>query len=125
MALPDVEKYIDAALEHADNKFTIHDVLDDLSKENLVLWVIYNNDSDIACGCLVTEVLEYPNTRVLSIFLLGADDVEQTLAVLDDLKKYATTVGCKSIEFIGRNGWEKVLKSYGFEKIHTMMRLLL
>ncbi len=125
IALKDVNSYIVRGLPYIDGKFFYEDIVKFLSEEELVLWVIYNDKENQACGCLITEVLDYPQIRALSIFLLSADDFSQAVQCLEQLKDYAKRVQCKSIEFMGREGWEKKLEPHNFKKIHTIMRLKL
>lgn len=123
LALKDVEKYILRGLEFADNKYNLEDIKDLISQNILILWVVYNDESKKPIGCLLTELLEYPQVRALSIFIISGDDLESILTLLPDLIEYAKHVGCKKIEFYGRPGWERVMKSHSFEKTHTVMRL--
>lgn len=122
LALKDVQKWLVEALAYTDGKYSIEDVLAELQREMQLLWVVYNEEKAKAVGCLVTEVLGYPRHKALSIFLLGGDDFSEIVTLLDELKDYAVGVGCKTIEFYGRDGWEKTLKDYGFEKTHIVMR---
>ncbi len=124
LAWKDVGKYAGEALVYADDKYTVADVHEMLANGLLTLWVVYNDEKDKAVGCLLTEIIEHPRMRVLSIFLAGGE-FSNMILVLDDLKDYALSAKCKNIEFYGRPGWEKTLKPWGFDKIHTVMRLKL
>lgn len=125
LAWKDVGKYIEEGLKHADGKYTMADVKELLASQLLILWVVYNEEKKKAIGCLLTEVLQYPQIKALSIFLLGGEDFSEIVKVLPDVKEYAKGIGCGSIEFYGRSGWEKILKPYDFAKIHIVMRLKL
>ena len=123
LAMKDVGVHVEAALEYTDGKYNLSDVISQVLQGMLTLWVVYNETKDKAVGCLLTEILGYPRSKALSIFLLGGDDFTEIVQTLDELKEYAKGMGCKTIEFYGRDGWEKVLKPSGFEKIHIVMRL--
>lgn len=122
LALRDVRRYLEEALSYTDGKYNMTDVLDGVRQGMQVLWVVYNEEKEKAAGCLVTEILAYPRAKALSIFLLGGNDFDEIITLLDELKEYAIGVGCKTLEFYGRSGWEKMLKPYGFEKTHIVMR---
>lgn len=123
LAWKDVESYVEQGLEHADGKYNAKDIHELIRQEKLILWVVYNTEKVAPAGCIITEVLQYPRVRVLSVFLLAGDDLSQIMTLLDDLIDYGHSAGCKKMEFYGRSGWEKALKSSGFEKIHIVMRL--
>lgn len=123
LALKDVARHIHAALEHSDNKYTYEDVIGLLKAESLILWVVYNDEIEKAIGCLLTETIRYPQRQCLYIFLLGGDDFDGMTQCLDELQEYAKGIGCDSIEFFGREGWERRLQRFQFKKIHTVMSL--
>lgn len=119
----DVEKYIIKGLEHADGKYSLDNIRDMILDQSLILWVVYNDEEKRAQGCVLTEMFDYPQKRCLMIFLLAGDDFDKMVTLLPDLMEYGKGRGCVSIEFYGREGWEKTLKVHNFEKIHTVMRL--
>lgn len=123
LAWKDVEKYITQGLEYGDNKYKVEDIKQMIETECLILWVVYNDEKNQAIGCVLTEIFDYPQTRCLMIFLLAGDDFEKIVTLLPDLTSYGKSKGCERIEFYGRCGWERILKAYNFEKIHTVMRL--
>lgn len=123
LAWKDVGKYIEDGIQYTDANYAIADVLEMIKSGLLILWVVYNEDKEKAAGCLLTQLYQYPRNNVLSIFLLCVDDFEEAAPLLEDVKEYAKGLGCKKIEFYGRSGWEKMLKSLQFEKIYTVMRL--
>lgn len=123
LAWKDTERYIVTALEYADGKYKLEDIRQMVLRGTLILWVIYNEEKKKAAGCLLTEIYIYPHKKNLCIFLMGADDFKDAVPLIEELKEYASGIGCDSIEFYGRPGWETLLKPYGFEKIHTVMRL--
>lgn len=125
LAWKDVEKHLVKALKYNDEKYQLDDVKNLIQAESLVLWVVYNDESGKAIGCLLTETIQYPRTQALSIFLLGGESFAQMNECFEELQEYARGIGCQSIELQGRPGWEKVLQPLKFEKTHTVMRHLL
>jgi hypothetical protein len=69
-------------------------------------------------NCAVNEA------RALSILLAGDEDFTQIVQKLDDLKNYANSIGCQTIEFYGREGGVN-LKPFGLDKTQIVMRLKL
>ena len=43
--------------------------------------------------------------------------------LISTLEKFAKHNSCKSIDFFGREGWEKKVKEMGFKKIHTVFSM--
>ena len=122
-AWKDVEKYVIEGIEYTDGKYKAEDIKALVRTTHLILWVVYNDDRNCAQGCLLTEVVDYPQLRCCSIFLLSGENFSELVLALPDLSEYAKGLGCKRIEFYGRSGWERVLDKFDFHKIHTVMRL--
>lgn len=125
LAWKDVKHYIEAGLDFVEGKYHIEDVRNMVESQELILWVVYNDESKRAIGCLLTQAQEYPRNRVLNIFLLAGEDISAILTCLPELKEYAQGLRCSNIEFYGRKGWSKVLKDHQFTEIHTVMSLKL
>ena len=122
-AWKDVEKYVARGIEYTDGKYSVESIKEAILGQNLILWVVYNDEEKRAQGCVLTEIYDYPLKRCLMIFLLAGDGFDKIVTLLPDLMEYGKGRGCTSLEFYGRSGWEKVLKAHNFEKIHTVMRL--
>lgn len=123
LALKDIGMHIHSALKHSNEKYTFEDVISLLKAESLILWVVYNDDKARAVGCVITETVKYPQKQALFIFLLGGEDFEELAQCFGELQEYAKGIGCDSIEFFGRSGWEKRLGDFQFKKIHTVMSM--
>jgi hypothetical protein len=61
----------------------------------------------------VTEVVNYPRSRVVLVHLVGGK-LEALLGDYDDLERFAEMVGATGIEIVGRRGWTKVLQDRGY-----------
>ena len=71
----------------------------------LHLWLI--DGMKAAC---VTQVVEYPDERVLFVSALGGEEMSDWLDdLLDTLDAYAKRIGAGAIEMHGRKGWQKIL----------------
>ena len=114
---PDVEYLISSALRYADRKYSSQDILLDLTKGDKQLWVVYTK-TDIV-GCVVTEILLYPQEKRLGIFIAAGRDFESWVHLRVDIYAWAKRYGCKTCEFYGRKGWERKLPS--FKLIHICM----
>lgn len=116
-----VVPYLEKALQFSDEKFKIDDILRGCMKQDMMLWVVYNDDK--LSGCFVTELFDYPQDRRLNILLLSGDGFDDIVEHLEKFKEWASANGANAIEMYGRPGWKKVLEPHGFERTHTVMRL--
>lgn len=81
------------------------------------LWVVPEK------AAMITQVLVYPQHKVLLVPILAGDDMDEWLPdIVETLEHFAKHMGCKYIEERGRPGWGKVLDKYGFKKAFVTLR---
>ncbi len=97
--------HILAALEHAGETHTEHDVLDLLRRDQAQFWPANNS-------AMVTEIVGYPNGSHCRIWLAGGNYDELRELERDRLIPWARSQGCRRIELVGRKGWARRLEDY-------------
>ena len=113
---PEVTHLLDRAFAYSDGKFSKRYVFDQLLAGGMQLWV--------APRCvLVTRILNYPEKRIMELFLCGGENLAEHLDKgLGLLEKYARAAGCHGMELWGRRGWERYLRPHGFESALYVVR---
>ena len=97
--------HILAALEHAGETHSEHDVLDLLRRNQAQFWPADNS-------AMVTEIVGYPNGSHCRIWLAGGNYDELRELERDRLIPWARSQGCRRIELVGRKGWARRLEDY-------------
>ena len=121
LAWKEGSKYILEALEHSDGSYSIEDIYKHLLDNTFLLWLFYNDDRHCAEGAMITEIVQYPRRRFCTILFLGADNLDDSLVLFEEFIKWARNHRCDSINMYGRQGWERRLKSLGFDKLFSVM----
>lgn len=109
MAKPDrneLQRRLMRALEVAGNTHGPDDVAHAVKQGRMQSWT--NGDS-----LIVTEVLEFPKTKALNVFL-AVGNLDEVLALLPDLEEFGRQHGCAVMRMEGRKGWARVLPHYGW-----------
>jgi hypothetical protein len=107
-----VKDGLQAALDVDHNKYTLDDIKNALDAQRMQLWCIH--DGVIKC-VFVTEIVNYPNSKVLQcIALRGETPQEWIKLLLDSMYLYAKDNQCDVMETGGRKGWEKMFKQHGW-----------
>ena len=57
----------------------------------------------------ITEILQYPDKKVLNLWLAGGD-LAELLSFEPEVREYAKTRDCEVMMIQGRPGWQKVFK---------------
>lgn len=76
------------------------------------LWICLDTQAHQVIAALATEVLEYPQARVLSLAFCGGEQMERWAGWIEALEDVAKTGGCSAVRIPGRKGWERVFPGY-------------
>jgi len=109
--------WIESALKKGGNTHDFKDIVDGVMSGDFQLWMGSN-------GCAVTEIVVYPNKKVLHVFLAGGDQgqgIEQITDMHDDAMAFGKQQGCIGMTVTGRKGWKKVLQSRGWSEQFTTL----
>ena len=111
---PKVAKWCEQALEHGGNLLTLDDVKEAVANRDMQLWIIMDW-REVTAVC-VTEIRNWPRTKVLTAIIVGGQHMDRWVAPLDDvLVRFAKDQGCRVLDAHGRRGWTKVLNSLGWK----------
>ena len=86
---------------------SVDDVLDEVQEGSALFYPVQD-------GAAVFKMGEYPQKRVLLIWLYGGELASNIEGVLEAADFHARELDCTEITIGGRRGWERVLKPYGF-----------
>ena len=70
-------------------------------------------------GCAVTEILVYPNKKILHVFLAGGakgHGIDQITDMHDSAVEFAKRENCQGMTVSGRAGWKKILAERGWKQ---------
>jgi len=97
-------EYLLGAIEYTYGTHTEDDVLLMIIAGRLRIWTGEKS-------ALVTEFQEYPQMKVLNVFI-GGGDLDELRDMEKNLIPFARANGCKRITGTGRLGWTKTLPGY-------------
>lgn len=106
--------WLQAALDSAGNLYDLAHVEAMVRAREATFW------PGVACA-VITQVDEYPNARVASIWLTGGDLRELRDDLLPRLIAWARERGCSRMWALGRPGWAKILAPHGLRVRAHMM----
>jgi len=109
--------WIQSALEKGGGTHDFKDIVDGVLSGHMQLWFGVK-------GCAVTEIIVYPNKKVLHVFLAGGDQghgIEQITDMHDDAVEWGKAQGCDGMTIAGRKGWQRVLESKGWKQQFTTL----
>ena len=104
--------WIESALKKGGETHDFKDVVDGVMKGDFQLWMGSN-------GCAVTEILVYPNKKILHVFLEGGakgHGIDQITDMHDSAVEFAKRENCQGMTVSGRAGWKKILVERGWKQ---------
>ena len=109
-----IEPFVEKAAEYTYGRYLASNLYDMVKDGDHQLWVAY--DGNDFKGTVLTNVMNYPQRRVLCMGFCGGIELKDwKTPMLDLLKRYAKDMGCDSIEAFGRPGWANVFKNDGYQ----------
>jgi hypothetical protein len=114
---PKCEPFLDEATKYSGSREAASDVYNDLFNARKQLWLAHEDGSVKAV--MVTQILQYPAMRILSIGYTTGSDREDWIGFLWYVEEQARRWGCRKLEGWMRPGWKKVLK--GWKHTHVTL----
>jgi len=94
-----------------DETYTIDDIYKGLIEDRMQLFISWNDER--VESAVVTEIAQYPQSKVLRYFLAGGVNLENWLERIQKvIEKFAKKENCTHLEVAGRKGWVRKLKGF-------------
>jgi hypothetical protein len=94
-----------------DETYSIQDILYGIANDRMQLFISWNNNR--VESAVVTEIAQYPQSKVLRYFLAGGTNLENWLERIQKvIEKFAKQENCTQLEVAGRKGWVRKLKGF-------------
>tara|TARA_R110002012_G_scaffold6783_3_gene32493 strand:- start:498 stop:950 length:453 start_codon:yes stop_codon:yes gene_type:complete len=108
------------AVERSHGRWTMQTLLIALKEGKQQLWIVYEKDSPIK-GVATTEILSYPNRKMLAVQYLGGNDLNTWgMSFLHIIEDFAKVMKCSGIEATARKGFWKWFKEDNYEDAYTV-----
>lgn len=110
MDIDESRPYIQAALEYANGSHTFEDVKHLVATGGMQFW-------PGVTSAIVTELIDYPQYRVLNFFLAGGN-ADELARMYPAIEAWGKRNGADRAAMLGRRGWERsfLTKSEGWQQ---------
>ncbi len=118
---PQVLPMIKAALAHSGGEREPGDILQMLTTDAALLWLVMD---PALVGCCVTNVAQWPRKKIATAIIIAGDGWDDWGASLAEaVIAWARDLGCDALDGWGRDGWPKKLTPLGFKRLYQVVRL--
>ena len=106
-------KWVEDALEYSGGSHNFDDVVESVLKGEMQLWPGVKS-------AIVTSLNSSPRKKTCTFFLAGGDlgELKQMSKTVED---WAKRQSCDGTVIIGRPGWAKAMKDFGYESSHIVL----
>ena len=120
MLWEEVSPMLAPAVERSHGRWTMEFLLDALRSGQQQLWIVFEGEQPIK-GVATTEILVYPNRKMLAIQYLGGKDLDTWgFSFLEIIEDFAKAAGCSGIEGTARKGFWKWMKEYDYKDAYIV-----
>ena len=116
----EAEVWLRRAVRGADPDSYLRNVQATLFAGINTLWRIEEEEKTIAY-CVTNMYTVDGLNKIAQLHLMTAESLEEVIPLLDYFEIWAKKKGADWIEVIGRKGWERRLKPYGFNHEYTSL----
>jgi len=110
-----VEPILARVVSRSEGELETEDILDLVTEGRMQLWIVAEDKEIIAA--LVTQIITYPQKKVLRLVSLAGEDFNKFKHFLDMVQSFAIQKDCTALELWGRKGWKKLLPEWKSEYI--------
>lgn len=117
-AIPGLLPYLAESEKWSRGRSKVDDILRFLLNGQMQLWVVFCTEEQQLYGYVVTEIKSYPQLKMLRVqyCAMEPNHMQYVDSKMQEIaEKFAKDTGCSGVEFIGRPGWGKHMKEYGYE----------
>ncbi len=117
-----IDRLLQCASEYWEEHYSLEQLHQMLTAGEMHFWHLRRDDEDEPYLGALSQISRYGQKKVLHILWLGGENYNGMLDILWVLELWAAKMGCKDMEVAGRGGFERLLKPYGFERTHVVLR---
>lgn len=108
----DISK-LQKAIDHGQGEFTLTDIIRLAEEGRMQIMEIPKSDT-----LIVTEIVKYPRKKRLRLVLIAGKITPEAIGHMESLAK---AWGLDGLEGLGRKGWGRALKDYGYFEAYSVI----
>jgi len=108
--------YLAKSEQWSDGRVSVDDLLRLVFNDLLQLWVVHEDNT--VHGFFGVEIKQYPRAKMLTVQYCAMETgtLEKVQSLMMDIAEdVAKKSGCAGVEFIGRQGWKKIVSDHGYD----------
>ncbi len=121
LILSEIRPLVELLAPSIREQYTVDNLIDYVLTGYYDLWVVIRDNKIV--GFIMARIIELPLSRYLSLQFAAGHGIRETSdEIIRVLTSYARDAGCSHIEMLGRKGWARYYKRYGFETAYVAIK---
>lgn len=115
--IPQLISYLVKSEVVAHGRSSVDDIVRFLYTGQMLLWVMFEKETENPIGFTITEIKQYPQKKMLVWQYAAGENVipdEVDRLVNETIEKFASDMKCDGLELVGRFGWKQKAKVHGY-----------
>ena len=117
---PDITREMKRLAERFPDDATLDSLFDDYRAGRVELWLVLKGDAFVSMGFTQIETIDATGIRYLGLIRFAGKDIKDTMPLITEAEVYARSLGITHVRVIGREGWGRMFKPYGYSPLRTV-----
>jgi len=127
--LNDIMPKLEIACNYSLGRYKPEDLINEIKANTMQIWLAFNDNT--LDGFVLTQVLDYPQTKTLRIMCLMGVGVEGWQAFMEKIKDWVgfvrqiedwgKSIGCSLSQIECPPTWEVYMNNYGYRRGHVLL----
>jgi hypothetical protein len=124
---PEASRMLKRAVDHSGGRYDLSDIKNQLDSNAQNLWILYRGDDEMIMA-MTTMFVYYPRKKFLNVTFCGSADSDMAALrykniFVPKIHDWASQHECEGVEVVGRKGWSKILKSFGYKTTYYTLEV--
>lgn len=109
-----IEPLLETCMEEHDGRFKTENLKDWLINGKMQCWCSVNVENDQIVAVCLTEIINYPCSKRLSIPFIVSNGLKKWEEFLGIILNWGKSLGCEAVELYGSKAWIRIFKNFNF-----------
>lgn len=120
-----ISPWVQTVVDLSHGRTNMAETLNSLIRGDTLLWLSYDEETLEPLGYWICRIVQYTDVKMLSVDQLGGEDYARWEDIMhDSLILYAKENQCAGMELVGRAGWIRQLKKFGWKNQFSACELM-
>lgn len=116
---PSVLECLQKLVDEFPQEYSLSYIVNEMNEGRRDLWIVHEpDDPEPRCilACITRVAVSVVGRRTIEMTECGGERVKDALHLIQDVERWAAGQGIEHARFVGRPGWYRLLRPYGYAR---------